>query len=324
MTLAIGLDVANWQIYFNPDNASGVVDFAFQKVTDGIYAHSALETMWAGVKKIWVRGAYHYQRNGNWQAQADKFLAVAGAKDFHIYALDVEGANNVVDNTFLFDTQRIINYWISKTNKRVVIYTNIDYYKQMRALGLGNWLDTIPLWIASPNLNPGAPSLPPYRTTWTFHQYSWWGEPARWGTGGKTDEDVYNGTVEQLRQWAGANIPPTGETMTIYDIKGAMNIRAAASITSTDVGDLFIGDRVEVTVVQISATDKWGKLSKITRAGANVALPAAVCYVSLNTTGTVEYIPPVADSITMDITLHDVKVAGDVYTAVGVKANKVT
>lgn len=304
MTLAIGCDVANWQIYFDPSKATGRVDFAFQKVTDGVNTHTALESMWLGVRQLSVRGAYHYQRSGvNWQMQADKFLAITGAKDFHIYALDLEGANNTVSDAFLLDTQRIINYWKSKTSKRVILYTNIEFYKKLQALGLNNWLNTVDLWIANPNHDPGNPPLPPFRTTWTFHQYSWTGVKERWGTGANTDEDVFNGTFDELKQWVGATTPPTGETMTIYDIKNPMNIRAGASISSADIGDLSTGDRVEVTIIQVSATDKWGKLSKITRAGANVALPAAVCYVSLNTTGTVEYITPVTTLPVLPVTI---------------------
>jgi GH25 family lysozyme M1 (1,4-beta-N-acetylmuramidase) len=270
MTLAIGCDVANWQVRFDPSQATGLVDFAFQKVTDGINTHSALQSMWLGVKQVWVRGAYHYMRSGvNWQAQADKFLAVAEAKDFHIYALDLEGANNIVTDSFLFDTQRIINYWKSKTTKRVILYTNIEFYKKLQALGLNDWLSTIDLWIANPNLNPGFPPLPPYRTTWTFHQYSWWGKPERWGTGSpNTDEDVFNGTVNELRQWAGATTPPpTGDTMTLGTAKEALgnipSVKSIPDVSGAKVGQLTAGCTVSFEALVPGskvATDSWLQL----------------------------------------------------------------
>lgn len=166
-----------------------------------------------------------------------------------------------------------------------------------------------PLWIA--NYSATSPALPIGATTYQFWQFTstldgWTLDP----TGNqKLDGNYFNGTQAEFATKYGGVIPPPppGDIMTIYDMKNSMNIRAAASATSTDIGDLLINDRVEVTVVQVSATDKWGKLSKITRAGTNVALPAAVCYVSLNTTGTVEFIPPVATLpvLPVSITLGD-------------------
>jgi len=216
MDLAIGPDVAVYQVTFDPALASGRVDFAIQKITDGTNVHDGLDVMWGGVKKVPIRGAYHYQRsNAGWQVQADKFLEVAGAKDFHIYALDVEGAYNFVDDAFFTNTRRIIDYWMSKTTQRVILYTNIGYYKQMRVLGMSDWLETIPLWIAYPNGLPGQPELPPERTTWSIHQYSWTGLASRWGTGARTDENVFNGTFDEMRVWAHVESgpPPIGETM---------------------------------------------------------------------------------------------------------------
>lgn len=215
MTNAIGCDVSRYQITFNPAIATGAINFAIQKISEGLYIHTGLETMWAGVKQIPIRGAYHYQRSGQaWQAQADLFLSLAQAKSFHIYALDLEGYGNIVDAAMLLDTQRIINYWIANTNKRVVLYTNISYYNQLKIIVGTDWLNSIPLWIAYPNHDPGNPVLPVSRATWSIHQYSWTGQAARWGTGANTDEDIFNGTVEQMRTWAGViDAPPTGETM---------------------------------------------------------------------------------------------------------------
>jgi L-ascorbate metabolism protein UlaG (beta-lactamase superfamily) len=68
---------------------------------------------------------------------------------------------------------------------------------------------------------------------------------------------------------------------------------------------------------------QWIHISKIIRVNSTVivfdgwcsGLPAYVEKITVTP-------PPVVDSVTLDIVLHDVKVAGDVYTAVGVKASK--
>jgi len=269
MTLAIGCDVSKWQKFFDPANASGVVDFAIQKVSEGLYIHDGLETMWQGVQKVGVRGGYHYQRSGtNWQTQADLFLSLAAKKSFHIYALDLEGYGNTVDKAMLLDTQSIINYWIAQTNKRVVLYTNINYYNQLRYYVGDAWLNTIPLWIAYPNQTPGFPVLPAGRQTWNIHQYSWTDPAIRWGTGSLTDANVYNGTVSQMQAWAGAVTPPppTGEIMngTAQEIKGNVpSIRTAPDVSGTKVGSLspyVIVEFMELVNGSKVATDKWLKL----------------------------------------------------------------
>jgi hypothetical protein len=166
-----------------------------------------------------------------------------------------------------------------------------------------------PLWIA--NYGVTSPVLPIGATTYQFWQFtSTLDGQTLDPTGNKElDGNYFSGTHEEFAAKYGGEItpPPSGDIMTIYDMKYSMNIRAATSSASTDLGDLYTNDRIEVTVVQVSATDKWGKLSKITRAGTDVALPAAVCYVSLNTTGTVEFIPPVTTLpvLPVSITLGD-------------------
>jgi len=272
MTLAIGCDVSRWQVRFDPANASDVVDFAIQKVSEGLYIHDGLETMWQGVQKVGIRGGYHYQRSGsNWQAQADLFLSLAAKKSFHIYALDLEGYGNTVDRAMLLDTQSIINYWIAQTNKRVVLYTNINYYNQLRYYVGDTWLDTIPLWIAYPNQNPGAPVLPAGRQTWSIHQYTWTDPATRWGTGALTDANVYNGTLSQMQAWAGADAstppPPTGGTMKGEMLNYAVNVRNRTS--GAIVAQLAVNDVVYGTLA-LEGAREYIYFEKIYRANGTV------------------------------------------------------
>jgi lysozyme len=213
--------------------------------------------------------------------------------------------NGVAANPVTADLRMAHDKYFALSNTHATTYTAKGYADTY--LKGFDW-SREPLWIA--NYGVASPALPVGAKTYQLWQFTSTLDGLQLDPTGnrELDGNYYNGTHAEFSAKYGAVIPPppTGETMTIFDMKGAMNIRAGASIGSADIGDLSIGDRVEVTVVQVSATDKWGKLSKITRAGANVALPAAVCYVSLNTTGTVEYIPPppvlVAD-ISINMTL---------------------
>jgi GH25 family lysozyme M1 (1,4-beta-N-acetylmuramidase) len=325
-----GIDVSHWNpapVDFQRMKDLYHLDFVIIKGCDGTIKARYFDENVASAKSAglpWMIYNWLYPNNKVSviaQAQAWRALEVASVPPMGI-SIDCEWTtyNGTPANPLTIDLRLAHDKYFALSGSHATTYTAAGYANSY--LKGFDW-SLEPLWIA--NYGVTSPALPIGATTYQFWQFAstldgWQLDP----TGNqKLDGNYFNGTHAEFAAKYGAVIPPTGEPlMTIFDIKGAMNIRAAASITSTDVGDLFIGDRVEVTVVQISATDKWGKLSKITRAGANVALPVAVCYVSLNTTGTVEYIPPIADSITMDITLHDVKVAGDVYTAVGVKANK--
>jgi hypothetical protein len=183
---------------------------------------------------------------------------------------------------------------------RVGTYTGY-YWWQKYAIATGadlSYFYARPLWQAWYNPNPANVLIAgKWSRMMIWQDTSTGGGYAAGVESPDIDHDKWNDAYNFATEWT-----TTGDPMKIYDIKGLMNIRATASATGTDIGDLLINDRVEVTVVQVTSTDKWGKLSTITRAGVNVALPAAVCYVSLNTANTVEFIPPAGD-IAIDMTL---------------------
>ena len=74
------------------------------------------------------------------------------------------------------------------------------------------WLAAYPLWIAhytkDPAIDPSRPSWWP----WKFYQYTSSG--AVKGIVGRVDLNVYNGTVEELRAWAGIAEPPVPGELT--------------------------------------------------------------------------------------------------------------
>ena len=113
-----------------------------------------------------------------------------------------------------------------------------------------------------------------------------------------------------------------------------LNIRNAGSASGIDIGDLKQDDYI----VAYRSVGGWWELKEAYRGswtGAPVALAngtlinntvtpmwAKDSYIVTVPAPPVVVPPPVVDEVTLDITLHDVKVTGDEYKAVGVKAIK--
>lgn len=289
MIYAIGCDVSRYNVSFNPDLTVSPVDFAIQKATEGIaYVDLKFDEIWNGVAKVGIRGAYHYQRSGfSWLSQADHFLETTARRDYHIFALDVEEVNNTYSDTFFSDTKRIVDYWRSHSNKKIILYTNGSTYDQMyyamiRQFGYSRaveWMNTVPLWLASPAA-AGGPFMPKTRTTWDIHQYSWSGLPSRWGTGGtRVDENVYNGDLQAMRAWLGLNTDPEPpqeeEPMNYFKVTaGQLNLRSAGAATAADIGDVYANDVLQCG----DAVNGWRQVFAIWRNNAPVALPAPVVW----------------------------------------------
>lgn len=265
MDYAKGIDISRYNISFNPDLAQEQIDFVFQKATEGAYyVDLKYEELWEGVRKINIRGAYHYQRSGvSWLQQANHFLNTIDSHDYQMLALDLEEYGNVYNNTFFSDTKRIVDYWrLQRPNNKVVLYTNGSTYKQLYysliqlyGYNIIDWLDGIPLWIASP-ATEGEPFLPLVRKTWEIHQYFWKGLPSDWGTGGTAvDENVFNGTTNDMRIWLGLDPEPVpepepepGEDMYIRGIVNAtagLRVREQPNSTATVLGILPFQTNVE-------------------------------------------------------------------------------
>lgn len=245
MTLAIGNDVSRYNITFNPSLASGPIDFSIQKATEGTtYVDLKYEEIWQGVSQVGIRGAYHYQRSGmSWEAQATHFLNISSQHDYHFSVLDVEEYGNIYNDTFFADTRRILDRW-RNAGRFVVLYTNINGYNLLysamsRLYGTSGitLLNSVPLWLSYPNELPGHPVTPTTRPNWWMHQYTYKGLPARWGTGGTAvDENVFNGTVNDLRNVLGlgdTTPPPTGGQMKKGILNSATTVLNVRSGNST-------------------------------------------------------------------------------------------
>lgn len=238
---AQGIDGAFWWGWFKPEQATKPIDFIIVKATQGkSIIDPAFDENSKAAMKIPVRGAYHYQKQGDsWVLQADLFLRIAARYDFHIYGLDVEKyanegafASQAATDTFVSDMRRILDHWRAKAPAKVqvVLYTNQDLYqnyivpalKRLYGLEGEQWAEEQLLWLAVYNGQgpDGNPTMPKNRKNpWTFWQYSSNGRKQDYGTNGDVDLNVYNGTVEQLHKQFldGIVVDPTPPPVVVPD-----------------------------------------------------------------------------------------------------------
>jgi hypothetical protein len=188
-----GIDVAAYQ---SSDYATSGLDFVFVKATEG---HSytnprhAAQVATARAAGLLV-GHYHFARAGSMSAQADYFLAHAGAKPGDVLAFDWE--DTAVSGAEKDDWLR---YVLGKApGHRVVLYSNRDFWLHRDRTSFC----ASGLWIADPSAPKGRPRV---EHPWMFHQYS---------EAGGVDHNVGNfADRAALHHWAGSI--PTEDIVTI-------------------------------------------------------------------------------------------------------------
>lgn len=188
---AYGIDVSSIQSA-NVDRSG--IDFTIVKATEGrTYTNPDHDQQVATARAAGhVVGHYHYLWPGHIAEQAACFVRKAGAQPGDFLACDWEtassgaGAASTADkDAFIREVQRLA------PGTRVVLYCNRDFWNNRDTSGFAG----DGLWIADPDHGPGQPKI---SAPWLFHQY---------GQDG-VDLDVFNGSAEQLRAWAGANGNP--------------------------------------------------------------------------------------------------------------------
>ncbi|AEW99851.1 hypothetical protein SCATT_p16580 (plasmid) [Streptantibioticus cattleyicolor NRRL 8057 = DSM 46488] len=173
----------------------GDAQFVFIKATEGArteqagYRNKLAEARRRGL----VTGHYHFLHAENpVQGEIDHFCRVVGTVPAgELLVLDFEPYGQGVSDTH---ATAVKNQWLTAVKKRyphnrVGLYTNRDYWLRTDD-NAGDFL-----WIAD-YVPAGAPRI---RATWTFHQY----------TDTPLDTDVYHGTLDELRAWAGHRTTPT-------------------------------------------------------------------------------------------------------------------
>ncbi len=163
---------------------------------------------------VCLRGAYHFFRcNADAKKQADSFID-------YVKSFNDDGELPPVLDLETHDGQRrdkivpAAKTWLDRVEaafqKKPIIYSGKfflqDYLSEANG-GPPSWAKDHPLWLAQyPNQYvPGMePSLPRGWFKWTFWQYSEKGRVN--GINANVDLNVFNGTLEELYKFAGAQI----------------------------------------------------------------------------------------------------------------------
>jgi lysozyme len=211
MTKTLGCDVSFW---------NGAVNFVKMKSAGASFVgvkasqltiDTQFKTYWRDAKAAGLlRFAYHYL---DWReselTQAQRFTDAMGGDwgelppvcDFEMSYLAPEPA---VANGKLWNFLQVVE---RTTGKIPMIYSGYYYWLYYGTPNVG-WAK-YPFWLAWYE-NESVIKVPPPWTAWKFWQYTGNGNGPQYGsTGLSMDMDYFNGTVEELKAFAGTTPPST-------------------------------------------------------------------------------------------------------------------
>lgn len=207
-----GIDVSGWQPNTNwpPVKASGR-EFAFVKATENTgYVNPYFKQDWDGIKAAgMLRGAYHYfHADTDPIAQADHFLSTMGPLEFNDLppVLDLEETMGQSNATITSRALAFLDHLEKNTGKTPIIYTGPYFFDTY--VNNHEAFTKYPLWVA--NYGVMCPSVPGQWPTFTFWQYTSTG-PVPGVQGSNVDQNVFNGTLDQLIAFANGGARPLAQ-----------------------------------------------------------------------------------------------------------------
>jgi len=284
MTTVPGIDVSYWDsgIDWPKVRATGQ-RFMVAKATEGItYKDPTFDDNWFGAKSAGLlRGAYHFFRcNVDAKKQADYFIDyVKTVKDNGELppVLDLE----TNDGTPKEKIVPAVKIWLDRVEaafgKKPIIYSGQYFLQDYLVVAGGGppaWAKDYPLWLAQyPNqyVDGMKPFLPRGWFNWVIWQYSDKGRVN--GINASVDMNLFNGTLEELYKFAGANIPDQKpKTHTV--VKGD-NFEFIANAYGVTVRELVmanpqllnIGDKLTVPVAIAIPQDSASSSDQTTGSG---------------------------------------------------------
>jgi lysozyme len=217
MATVPGIDVSYWDsgIDWPKVRATGH-RYVFVKATEGdFYADPTFDDNWLGAKKAGLlRGAYHFFRcNVDPKKQATKFIDYVKTMNDNGElppVLDLESNDGQTKDKVVARAKAWLDLVEAAFGRKPIIYSGQyflqDYFTEAGG-GPPSWAKDYPLWLAQyPNVyvEGSKPYLPRGWYNWTFWQYSEKGKVN--GINANVDLDLFNGSLEDLYKFAGAEI----------------------------------------------------------------------------------------------------------------------
>lgn len=247
-----GVDVSSYEggnIDWSSARAAGY-DFGVVKTTEGLtYTDATFAANWAHMKSAGVvRGAYHFlHENDSGAAQADRMLDLIDANggldpgDLPP-TIDLEVTDGQSTSTILGVVQDFVAEVEARAHRTPILYTYLSFWQDT----LGNPSPpALPLWIAVYN-GQSCPQLPDSFSRWALWQYT---DSAQVPGVGKSDGDLFNGSLDDLRAFAGGGL--------IIDNGDHAFSSAGSWRHSTSVAG-YVGADYLVTPAQSAAWGAWG------------------------------------------------------------------
>ncbi len=223
---ALGVDVSFWQdnnatpeqINFFKTRSAGA-NFVFVRCCQDIYPDPDFEYNWRQSKAAGLlRGAYHFlDYRVSAKRQVDFFIAQLRADPGELPpVLDIErhpqwalppAANlHAMVKVFVTELENAFG-------RKPLIYTNPAMI-QYSLNPVPAWMTEYPLWIAHYGVSePGR--FNPWRN-WVFWQYTDKGDGLQFGMESLgLDMNLFNGSEQELRTWAGVGTPPPPDNLTL-------------------------------------------------------------------------------------------------------------
>jgi lysozyme len=253
MTTVPGIDVSYWNAGIDwPKVRAAGQRYVFAKATEGdFYADPTFDDNWRGAKSAGLlRGAYHFFRcNVDAKRQANKFIDyVKSMNDMGELPpmLDLETNDGQTRDKIITRIKTWMDIVEEEFNRKPIIYSRAlflqDYFSEAGG-GPPAWAREHPLWLAEyPNVyvEGSQPALPRGWFQWTFWQYSQTGRVN--GINSKVDLDVFNGTLQELYQFAGVDFD-TGQPKT------PQKYTAVAELINANPQLLKIGDQLTIPAI---------------------------------------------------------------------------
>lgn len=332
-----GIDISDYQPGMQIGSLLPLPRFVIIKATENILYKAKLTSDFAAqCRTLGVPyGFYHFWQNTDPVRQANNYITqvnAAGGFERIPPVLDLEVAN-------LAPYSANIKTWLDVVEDvagmRPILYSN-KYHFDMIA---GNtWFKNYDVWTAAyptdPDLWSWCPPL--YSEKRARREIIWqYGSTYRYPNYSANSVDTNIAITEWLNEIGAITQPPPQNGATMYEgtakTTATPNVRlrqanadgtanpAGTTIGAIQPGQAFKADLLSPDKLWLRITEIGGKTVQ-----ALTGKPhgySATQYLNYNEV-IVTPPPPVVDAVTLDIVLHDVKVTGDEYKAVGVKAIK--